>query len=168
MSYEDKIDPKILNFLDKDDFFIFNFNPNLVGFDCKIIYDPTKADDIFSYTLNDDEIGLYQEWDIVRSDQIIAMDAKYGKDTSRYDMGIFKFLERKLDSKNAIYEDILEDIPYLLDSIFGDFSKIIFNDYLKLNNVFFENILQVYLAGGWPCGWEGEYPEGRLVVFSNE
>ena len=35
-------------------------------------------------------------------------------------------------------------------------------------NQFINNLLQVYLAGGWPCGWEGEYPKGRLVVFSNE
>ena len=31
-----------------------------------------------------------------------------------------------------------------------------------------KDIFTVYLHNGFPCGWEGEYPEGRLVVFSNE
>ena len=61
-----------------------------------------------------------------------------------------------------------EKVPTLMDSLFDDFLYIIFNDYSNMNNHFFNNLLQVYLAGGWPCGWEGEYPEGRLVVFSNE
>jgi hypothetical protein len=29
----------------------------------------------------------------------------------------------------------------------------------------FEDIFDAYRAGYWPCGWEGEYPSGRLVVF---
>jgi hypothetical protein len=30
---------------------------------------------------------------------------------------------------------------------------------------FFAAITKWYLAGHWPCGWEGEYPEGRLIIF---
>jgi hypothetical protein len=30
----------------------------------------------------------------------------------------------------------------------------------------FEEIFAAYRAGGWPCGWEGAYPGGRLVVFA--
>lgn len=30
---------------------------------------------------------------------------------------------------------------------------------------FFDLLWSVYRQGGWPCGWEGNYPEGRLVVF---
>ncbi len=26
-------------------------------------------------------------------------------------------------------------------------------------------IEDAYFKGGWPCGWEGKYPEGKLVVF---
>lgn len=29
----------------------------------------------------------------------------------------------------------------------------------------FENILSVYAQGFIPCGWDGEYPEGNLIVF---
>jgi hypothetical protein len=30
---------------------------------------------------------------------------------------------------------------------------------------FFERLFAVYAAGGWPCGWSGMYPDGKLVVF---
>ncbi|WP_322089241.1 hypothetical protein [Burkholderia sp. BCC1999] len=30
-----------------------------------------------------------------------------------------------------------------------------------------KDILNVYLNGGFPCGWNGRYPGGQLVVFSN-
>ncbi|WBS02562.1 hypothetical protein OU994_30720 [Pseudoduganella sp. SL102] len=46
--------------------------------------------------------------------------------------------------------------------------KIILNCY---SNDFFPNIwrdiLNVYLNNGFPCGWDGRYPDGKLVVFSN-
>ena len=30
---------------------------------------------------------------------------------------------------------------------------------------FFPTMLATYKAGGWPCGWEGGYPLGRMVGF---
>lgn len=30
-----------------------------------------------------------------------------------------------------------------------------------------QEILNVYLNGGLPCGWSGHYPDGKMVVFSN-
>ncbi|WP_338767666.1 hypothetical protein [Massilia sp. METH4] len=30
-----------------------------------------------------------------------------------------------------------------------------------------QEMLKVYLSNGFPCGWHGRYPEGKLVVFSN-
>ena len=29
----------------------------------------------------------------------------------------------------------------------------------------FPCLLEAYRQGGWPCGWEGAYPQGRLRVF---
>ncbi|MDR0235837.1 hypothetical protein [Acinetobacter sp.] len=31
-----------------------------------------------------------------------------------------------------------------------------------------QEILQVYYAGGLPCGWYGFYPDGKMVVFSHQ
>ncbi|MCY8913690.1 cytoplasmic protein [Bacillus atrophaeus] len=34
----------------------------------------------------------------------------------------------------------------------------------KKDNLF-EKMFQVYKSGGWPCGWDGTYPKGKLVAF---
>ena len=31
-----------------------------------------------------------------------------------------------------------------------------------------KKILEIYLNGGFPCGWDGHLPEGKIVVFSNQ
>jgi len=28
--------------------------------------------------------------------------------------------------------------------------------------------LYVFQHNGFPCGWKGDYPEGKMIVFSNE
>jgi len=30
---------------------------------------------------------------------------------------------------------------------------------------FFTNLIGWYRLGHWPCGWEGEYPKGKLIVY---
>ncbi len=30
---------------------------------------------------------------------------------------------------------------------------------------FFTNLIEWYRLGHWPCGWEGEYPKGKLIVY---
>ena len=30
---------------------------------------------------------------------------------------------------------------------------------------FLEKQIEVYQNGGFPCGWKGYYPEGKMVVF---
>ena len=29
----------------------------------------------------------------------------------------------------------------------------------------YEDMFLAYQSGGWPCGWLGKYPEGKIVVF---
>ena len=31
-----------------------------------------------------------------------------------------------------------------------------------------KDILYVFQHNGFPCGWKGDYPEGKMIVFSNE
>lgn len=33
------------------------------------------------------------------------------------------------------------------------------------NDSLFEKLYNVYKSGGWPCGWEGNFPEGKLIAF---
>lgn len=34
-----------------------------------------------------------------------------------------------------------------------------------ISDDFWEQLFEVYQAGGWPCGWSGSHPRGKLVVF---
>ncbi len=29
----------------------------------------------------------------------------------------------------------------------------------------YEKMFQAYLSGGWPCGWKGNYPNGKLIIY---
>lgn len=54
--------------------------------------------------------------------------------------------------------------PEVLDSIKRDVAwaaiEHVLHDY-----DFFTDLLTYYRAGRWPCGWSGEYPEGKVVVL---
>lgn len=172
MNIEAKLSEKIIEFLEKETYFNEPLRNNDIDFSIKKITSVILADEILNHMLDKEELSKYQEWDIVRSNQITEMKMNYeslnNKSTFELDSEIFKYLGRKLNGKSIKDKTIDEKVPTLMDSLFDDFLYIIFNDYSNMNNHFFNNLLQVYLAGGWPCGWEGEYPEGRLVVFSNE
>ncbi|HEB2439422.1 hypothetical protein BTTOUR_21525 [Bacillus thuringiensis serovar toumanoffi] len=34
----------------------------------------------------------------------------------------------------------------------------------KVDN-FYEKVFKVYKMGGWPCGWKGEYMEGKMIIY---
>ena len=57
----------------------------------------------------------------------------------------------------------------LKDSLFSDIDADLFNCYLnnkyKKNYPIWNMIEDAYFNGFWPCGWEGNYPDGKLVVF---
>ncbi|CAG9614816.1 hypothetical protein BACCIP111899_04049 [Bacillus rhizoplanae] len=60
------------------------------------------------------------------------------------------------------YIDVFEEIV-------GDLHMCALNRLVngKTDN-FYERIFEIYKLGGWPCGWEGKYPQGRMIVYSPE
>jgi hypothetical protein len=36
---------------------------------------------------------------------------------------------------------------------------------LGRQSVFYELLFRIVKSGGYPCGWEGNYPEGRLIAY---
>ncbi|MFD0589997.1 cytoplasmic protein [Paenibacillus sp. GCM10027627] len=30
----------------------------------------------------------------------------------------------------------------------------------------FENMFLIYQSGGWPCGWDGKYPAGKIICYA--
>lgn len=52
------------------------------------------------------------------------------------------------------------------DDIGADFQNIVLSQTVGAGATgLFPAMLHAYRQGGWPCGWEGTYPQGRLRVF---
>lgn len=70
----------------------------------------------------------------------------------------FNGADRKMTRSGVciLVELMHRDIRMLLNCYANDYFPPIWRD-----------ILEVYLHDGFPCGWKGKYPSGRLVVFSN-
>ena len=106
-----------------------------------------------------------------------VFDSKAGfPENFEWDMGS---IERKLQ-KNYYFEYAsgnfngadtkltVHGVSILLETMDIDIGYIFqcyFNDYFP---ELWKEILEIYMNNGFPCGWEGEYPQGRLVVYSNE
>ncbi|MDP4147486.1 MAG: hypothetical protein Q8936_23960 [Bacillota bacterium] len=78
------------------------------------------------------------------------------------------FLEKNVVPKINIIKE-----KYNLDDVFTDCVKwdllgaIMEYSYKECKNrpTFFLEILSIYELGHFPCGWEGEWPKGKLVIF---
>ena len=73
---------------------------------------------------------------------------------------------RKIGIKNISKIAISNECKEVWDDVYNDLI-----DCIKVRAIigekdnFFEKIFQVYLSGGWPCGWDGDYPNGKLKVY---
>lgn len=63
-------------------------------------------------------------------------------------------------SKKNLPESIIDDIKFNLTTIL---ISDVFSDYYR--SEFFQQLYQIYISGHLPCGWDGEYPNGNIVVF---
>jgi hypothetical protein len=92
------------------------------------------------------------------------LDYRLRKECDNY----FGFWSKNLNGAyEKFYQASNQVCSQVIELMFRDI-KIIFNCYA--NDYFppiWKRMLDVYLHDGFPCGWNGHYPEGRLVVFSN-
>ena len=64
------------------------------------------------------------------------------------------FIRRRLDEQ---HRDLLDDVV-------ADLYNCAVARAIQGNSPgFFETLLDVYKTGGWPCGWDGNYPQGRIA-----
>ena len=55
---------------------------------------------------------------------------------------------------------VIDDVKFNILTLFMiDY----YSDYYQ--SEFFDRMLKIYLAGHLPCGWSGEYPEGKFFVY---
>ena len=55
---------------------------------------------------------------------------------------------------------------YFYDDIVAEFKNCAVNRAIngKTDN-FYEKIFEIYKSGGLPCGWDGDYPQGKIVAY---
>lgn len=79
-----------------------------------------------------------------------------------------KELPKLGDELNAIFKKRLSQTAYdaIMDEVASDFYHCAYKRAVLGNEPhFFETLYESYRAGGWPCGWKGEYPAGMLVLY---
>lgn len=55
----------------------------------------------------------------------------------------------------------------LLDDVAGDlFNSAYARAVFGKTDGLFEKMYQAYKAGYWPCGWDGDYPKGLLILYN--
>lgn len=76
-------------------------------------------------------------------------------------------LSKLLDSfSTTIGGNLPKEYADLIDDVVADLHACAFSRAVSgANSPFFERLFAVYRAGGWPCGWSGRYPEGKLVAY---
>ena len=60
----------------------------------------------------------------------------------------------------------LDEAP-LIYNMQGDVSRLLHCYAYGEVDSLWKSVEEAYLLGGIPCGWDGKYPEGRMVVYSN-
>lgn len=76
-----------------------------------------------------------------------------------YISAISESLEIALDEfkgKDSIMVDIKANLVIL-------FMLNFYSEYY--NSDFYDKMLEIYLSGHLPCGWSGNYPEGKFIVY---
>ena len=77
---------------------------------------------------------------------------------------VFSVILHNID--NSIKNQIKSPYDELRDDLVDDLSNCINSRAVQgTKNKFYEQIFSAYKSGGWPCGWDGDWPNGRLVVY---
>jgi hypothetical protein len=157
------IDAKLLfDFLGREKFFDAPYNGTTSG--RKVFTDPAPC---FEFAQNQSGDG-FEDWQTLLDNATLDFEVGYSGFIRKK---ITKALGDGLYQKDFSGADLkfsrLPGISLLFNNMEGDMERLF---YCYLNGKFppiWEQVLDVYLYNGYPCGWIGRYPEGELVVFSN-
>ncbi|MGH1287384.1 cytoplasmic protein [Bacillus toyonensis] len=130
--------------------------------DIEIIHDFDQAQEL-AWSQDLDVIQIV--WDDIKSDE----SAKLLEGTYNPDMEAKKDMLYEVFSDNQNYSQEFISIDHIniIEEVERDLEMCALNRLVngKVDN-FYERIFAMYKLGGWPCGWKGEYPEGRMIVYS--
>ncbi|EIT84460.1 hypothetical protein A374_15082 [Fictibacillus macauensis ZFHKF-1] len=136
-------------------------NENLLNRDVVMVNQYERAQEL---ALSQDLDEVENVWEDIKSSEggeIIGQ--LYEHDLNSMERPIREIIQ---SSENHPDDFVVQYID-IFEEIIGDLHMCALNRLVngKVNN-FYERIFEVYKLGGWPCGWEGEYPQGRIIVYS--
>jgi len=99
------------------------------------------------------ERGLVQHMDNAVSDA----GEKYALEREDFAPWFYKWRENLLEMRDEWHRNQVQDNA-------GEIAMAMVVGRCPETEVFYE-MWYWYRTGHWPCGWEGEWPEGRLIVF---
>lgn len=152
----------LIDFLSRDEFFQSEYSGIKHG--RLVITDAVAA---MAFTL-DDSGDTFDDWETVTDSDGVFPDEFEWKRWITHNLdknNYFDFSKKNFNRADlkfsrsgvcVIQELMHRDIKILLNCYANEFFPEIW-----------KHILEVYLSGGFPCGWNGRYPAGELVVFSN-
>lgn len=128
---------------------LFEFDP-IENDDWEILTDQQKAE---IYLYNDD---VEQVWLDLREKNDLDWDFPRNQDEETQWRYVQKDILQKL--QKAGYEAYYDEVEY-------DLLNCYLNIKHRQNNPLWNMIFKAYKKGAFPCGWKGEYPNGKLIVF---
>jgi hypothetical protein len=136
----------------------------IIGEQLHVIDDFTQAQDYaFRRYLTDAEDA--DNWTDLRKREVSRLLAATYSDPARADLRV---AVRALDEPfaRALAQQLPPAYQPVLDDVAADLQNIALSRAVPgAGTGLFGLMWDVYQRGGWPCGWEGAYPDGRLVVF---
>lgn len=134
--------------IDLIDNHLFSFDP-IANTDWEVLTDREKAE---IYLYNDD---VEEVWLDLREKNDLDWDFPH---------------ESQEPAWKLLQEDILQVLQKAgFEAYYDEVEYDLLNCYLnikhKQNNPLWNQVFKAYKKGAFPCGWKGEYPKGKLVVF---
>jgi hypothetical protein len=136
------------------------YNKNLLEQDYTINHDYDEAQEL-AWSQDLDEVDTV--WEDVKSSESGEILGKLYEENVNY---FEKTLREILNTSKNYPEEFLLDYIDIFEEVSGDLHQCALNRLVngKADN-FFERVFQVYKQGGWPCGWDGKYPGGRMIIY---
>jgi hypothetical protein len=157
----------LIAFLQKRSLFDAPYDGNTDG-----IMVVTDASDAFHFA-TDGSFDKFDEWETVSDSECeFPISFEWGNRTDsilRKKYNYFDLISKDFNGADNKWINAANGISCQLIELMLRDIRILFDCYA--NDYFpplWKTILDVYLHNGFPCGWSGRYPEGKLVVFSNK
>lgn len=158
---------ELVDFIKKGDFFS---TPFLLNINFEVIKDGEWAD-TYATDCNSD---VYADWQMLWDEELDRLGV-YDEITSHIEWKISDFIDEnfhyELNFNGALQKvryDEESQTSLLFNNMEGDLFRLLQCEALGKTSLFIEKVKQAYLNNGFPCGWKGSYPNGKLIVFSNE